>query len=262
MKKALITYVRNEALILPLWLTHHLKSFAPEDIYILDNESIDDTVKLALDKGIPSENIKTIVSKKNHSCNWLTSTASDLQNELLSCYDWVLLAESDEFIVVDHVKCPGGWEELMTSLSSSSVVAIRALGYDVLHRYLTEPPLDVSLPILRQRITAMEWRPHLNRRKQLFSKPCFASVKIRWRAGAHDVLNIRDPVIDDRLILFHLNMCDINFTSTRRKARVGEGQVKIDGDRLGIGKALVAEINVYLRKQGICEIPEHLRDSF
>src|SRR4051812_32952538 len=40
-RRAVVTIVHNEALLLPIWLRYYSRFFRPDDIYVLDNDSSD-----------------------------------------------------------------------------------------------------------------------------------------------------------------------------------------------------------------------------
>ena len=40
-RRAVVTMVHNESVFLPIWLRYYSRFFAPEDIYVLDNDSTD-----------------------------------------------------------------------------------------------------------------------------------------------------------------------------------------------------------------------------
>lgn len=267
LRKALFTYVRNESIILPLWFKHHLKHFEASDIYVLDNDSTDDGVESLLKMGLPEKNIVKIPIPQDQefTCKWLNNVASEFQHTLIKTgYDWTILAESDEFIDIDVEICPGGWDELLFDLQRAGISNCRALGYDVIHDITSEATLDFAKPILSQRKKARLWTPELNGGKMLFSKPVLASVPTHWHAGGHNLtfeLTTNTTVqIDNRLLLFHLNLCDFEFSAKRRSARVPTGQTKINGDRLFVGQQLIDEINKNLASPAIRIIPEKFKN--
>lgn len=262
-KKALLTYTRNEKIYLPIWLHHHLKSFLKEDIYVLDNETVDGSVQLAIQKNLlVKENVTLISCREAFTNQWLNDQASSMQHKLLEEYEWVILAEVDELIAINPDKF-SGWEELLHHLEKDSRQVFRALGYDVVHDYEKELPIDLNKPILSQRENARVWRPELNNGKMLFSKPILTRSPVRWRAGGHDIVSPNDPKrtpldakIEEGILLFHLNMFDYELCEKRRSDRVQPGQQKIGGDRLTVGKQLLQEMKSYLTHPATMKISE------
>jgi hypothetical protein len=261
-KKALMTYVRNESLYLPLWLKHHSKYFSIEDIYVLDNDSCDGSIEKAIESNlILRENVHKITCETTFTSSWLSGVASDFQNKLLEKYEWTILAESDEFIGLDP-NLVNDWDELFNHLTIADKKVVRALGYDVIHDMKNEPPIDLNKPILSQRNKARLWRPELNNGKMLFSKPILSRVPVRWRGGGHDLADLSRVDIEERLVLFHLNMFDYELCTQRRKDRVAPGQIQINGDRLWVGQELINEINSYLTHKATVQIPERYQRLF
>lgn len=264
-KKALFTYARNESLYLPLWLSHHLKSFAVEDIYLLDNNTCDGSVKKAISEGqLLRENVFHIsCSDQEFTSQWLSDRATELQNKLLENYQWTILAEADELISIDP-QYFRGWDDFLEIALKSNEKVFRATGYDVVHDVSVEEKIDLKKNILAQRSKARLWLPKLNGGKMLFSKPILARDKIKLRAGGHDIVNgeSRIPLnvqIIDGLLLFHLNMFDYDLCVQRRLDRVPTGQSKINGDRLYVGEELLREMKQYLTSPAAVKIPERFK---
>jgi hypothetical protein len=268
-RKAIFTYARNEALYFPIWLKHHLKSFPREDVYVLDNDTCDGSIEDAINKGLLlKENVFAISCKDNFTSQWLSDEASNFQNQLLSKYDWTVLAEVDELIAINPSYF-SSWEDFLLSFENSGKTFCKALGYDIVHNAKSEPPIDLEKPILSQRSYARVWKPELNGGKMTFSKPILSKSPVKWRGGGHELYQDGDKKraslridIEEALLLFHLNMFDFNLCAQRRLERVPSGQQQIDGDRLWVGQKLIDEMNGYLSHPATTKIPHEFTQIF
>lgn len=261
-QKATFTVTRNESVFLWEWFIHNLKFFDINDIYVLDHDSSDGSVEQLLAFGLPLQNVTKIQTDKPFTNEWLTDQGSIKQHELLKSYEWVIFAETDEFVFPDITKCPGGYDELLCSLKRENKTIVRCLGYDMLHDYRSEPHINLNnKPWLSQRRFARIWRPELNGGKMLFSKPILSSTPVRWRAGQHDLRNCPLITIDERLILIHCHFLDIGLCEERRSTRVKQGEKMMPGDRKALGEALRNELLELLQFHSH-EIPEEIRKQF
>lgn len=259
-RKAAMTMTRNESVFLELWYEHTRKYFDPEDIFVLNHQSSDGSVERVIEKGLPERNVTPITVDLPHS-KILTSISTAFQHKLLDRYDFVLFAETDEFVFPDVTRCPGGFDELMADLDRRGPTVIRCLGYDILHDWSREPAIDFTKrPLLRQRSKARIWTHELSG-STAFSKPIFTSRKVTWCKGQHDLADVPHVGIDDRLVLIHCHFIDIDVCEKRRSTRVKPGEHANVGDRTAVGAELRAELSDWLCRFGL-DIPEHLKDQF
>jgi hypothetical protein len=138
-RRAVITMVHDEPVFLPLWLRYYARWFAPEDIFVLDNETTDGSTD-----GPGFVRIPVVRDAVDHE--WMVRTIQGLQHELLDRYDVVLVTDVDE-IVAPVPEC-GTLGEYLDAFDEEWV---NCLGYEIIHMRDREPPLDLGRPILDQR---------------------------------------------------------------------------------------------------------------
>lgn len=197
-RRAVVTIVKNESVFFPIWLQYYSKFFAPEDIYVLDHETSDDS----LDKGgfhrLP-------VFHPSFDIGWMTQTIQRFEEQLFKSYDVVLYCDCDEIIAPDPTL-----HTLGEYLDRFDEQFVSCMGYELLHQTAKEPAIDLSKPILDQRGF---WF-----RNPIYDKPILSSEPMEWVSGFHrrkDQLNNYDP----DLYLIHLRRMDFNICWDRNKLR-------------------------------------------
>lgn len=196
--RAVITMVYDESIFLPLWLGYYGRYFAPSDIYVLDNGTTDGSTDR---DGF----VRMPVRQDTVDHTWMVRTVEALQHELLERYDAVLVTDVDEIV------CPV--PELGTLgdyLDRFQEPWVNCLGYELLHQPSTEPPIDLTRPILDQRGT---WY-HSN----VYDKAALATEPLRWRPGFHGRQDFHGA-FDPDLRLIHLHRMDYDLCLRRHRTR-------------------------------------------
>ena len=91
-RRALITMVHNEPVFLPIWLRYYSRFFAPEDIYVLDND-----IDRRLDRARRLRAHPGRRTTPSTTPGW-SARSRRLQHELLERYDVVLVTDVDEIV--------------------------------------------------------------------------------------------------------------------------------------------------------------------
>jgi hypothetical protein len=194
-RKAVFTIVKNEAVMLPLWLSYYSKHFDGEDIYILDHQTTDgSTDQLPCNKRI-------IRSDSAFDHPWLNRVVRNYQIELLTKYRQVLFVEADEMIY--H---PAGLGRYIDSFEGASV---KCNGFELQHVPDSEPQIDLTSPILLQR---SHWWHNPE-----YCKTLIASHPINWGLGFHNAEN-PGPFNKD-LYLIHLHRFDYGLAYQKNEQR-------------------------------------------
>jgi len=207
MSSAVVTMVYDEPVFFPLWHRYYSRFFGPADMYVIDHQTTDGS----LDEG---EFVRMEAEHPSNDRIWRTRLVEDVQRQLLERYDVVLTTDVDEIVAPDP--SVGTLADYLRSFEDDFV---NCLGYEVLHRTDSEPPLDLGRPILGQR---GYWF-----RNPGYDKPLIATVPIRWVPGFHqreDGLINRDP--DLRLI--HLHRIDFELCLERHRTRVSRPSDPLD----------------------------------
>jgi len=190
---AIVTFVYNESKQLPRWLRHYSKHVESDsDLYIVDHGSDDGSLdhapiavnKIRLTREDGSERLQA----------WRAQFIANLTNKLLQEYRAVIYTDCDEYLVVDPLV-----SERLCDYIKMPNVATNAIGFDVLHDFDKEPPLD-SWPI-----------SSIRKNYQFVAAMCKPAIVLSghnsvWGPGFH-VSNMI-PKFGD-LYLFHARYADI-----------------------------------------------------
>jgi hypothetical protein len=198
-RRAAITIVHNEPVFLPIWLGYYSRFFAPDDIYVLDNDTTDGSTDLKGFNRIP-------VHRDSVDHPWMVETVQRLQHKLLeNGYDVVLVTDVDEIVI----PAPE-WGDLGTYIDEFSEWFVNCIGYEILHLADREAPYDAGRPILGQR---GYWYAH-----GAYNKPAIASGPMSWLPGFHHRAD-GQLNYDPYLRLIHLHRLDIEVCRARHEIR-------------------------------------------
>jgi hypothetical protein len=208
--RAMVTIVHNEPVFLPLWLGYYGRYFAPQDIYVLDNETTDGSTQRDGFVRVP-------VAHDRVDHGWMVQTVEAFQRELLGRYDIVVFTDVDELI-----SPVPEWGTLGEYLDGFAEEWVNCLGYEILHDPDAEPPLDLSRPVLDQR---HRWFPNDG-----YDKAAVATVPMDWRPGFHGRSDFQmKPDPDLRLI--HLHRMDYGLCHERHRRRSRRPWAPRDAER-------------------------------
>jgi hypothetical protein len=207
MKKpiAAFTITRNEPFYLKIWCNYYANNFPQNDIYILDNSSDDGSVE-EVRSLFPNINVVNVPSKKAYDHNWLKDTVIAFQKKLLSEYEVVCFAETDEFLIPEQTY--KSLYEYCNLFRENKIIAkdltLRSSCWAVVHQFETEPAIDVKNDeyLLQNR--------NFMRRLPPYDKTLITKRPIDYCRGFHvDKANSNKPAQPD-LYMFHAWHVDIN----------------------------------------------------
>ena len=200
---AVVTMVYDEAALLPVWLRHYGRQVGLANCFVLDHGSADGTTALAA--------VANLVRLPRSPLDEVRRAAlvSGFCNDLLGRYDAVAYTDVDEMLVAD----PAAWPDLPAYARSRPNDVVTSFGMDVL-QVDGEPPLDLAVPVLRQRGWA---RPFSS-----LCKPTFVTRPVTWGMGFHYA---DAPSRLGTLFLFHLAYADFALLEARQRKRVGTPRV-------------------------------------
>jgi hypothetical protein len=227
MRVVALTQVKNEPILLPVWLKYYSKHF--DDIYVSnhggENDYIDELEKEYKFKRFYDSGTKGW----NHQA--LVDSVKRCQVKLLKKYDYVLYADVDEFVIPRNVTL----REYMQGLKKDIIVCT---GREVL-TYDDEAPIDWSKPLLAQR---RKWFPH----SAEFKCP-ISNHASDWALGFHYTKNMvtiasRNKIsleeyiysqAEPDLYMVHINKIDLSLWNSRgrfmnNKQRFIKGQDALD----------------------------------
>lgn len=197
-RRAIVTIVHNEPIFLPIWLGYYSRFFAPEDIYVLDNDTTDGSTDRGGFVRIPAPRDRV-------DAVWTARTMGDLQHELLRRYDVVVVCDVDEIIA----PVPE-WGTLGEYLDRFGEEWVNCLCYELLHLKDREPPLRLDRPVLDQR---RYWYPNDG-----YDKAAVTSAPMTWRPGMHG-RDDHQVKLDPDLRMIHLHRMDYGICLDRHRSR-------------------------------------------
>lgn len=211
MKKrcAVFTTVKNESIFLPIWLKHYQQFFENEDIYVLDHQSTDgSTINLPV-------NVKTVTNEFVNDHDWLVKLAQDFQRELLTRYQCVIFAESDEILY------PLGkpFSQAIDEFIQSDDLYLTCQGYSLVQDIQNEIALQKGDVISEKR---NYWYKDPAEDKTLISK-----IPLEWKWGFHS-LRYRGNNYNVDWYIAHLHRFDFQTMVARHQERTNFKQ-KQDG---------------------------------
>ena len=202
-KCAIVTICKDEPHFMKMWYEYYSQHFADADIYILDNgcqetqwDGIGGNIELT-DHPLTIEN-----AARGHSDTYITQPKIKKCLKLLESYEYVMNVDTDEFVVPDPDKYPGGLKQFIDGFTG---VFAQCTGYNVLDNGVPFNP--VSKPWLAQRD---EYHCDWNH----YCKVVLASENPEWGGGSHNSKwnhhdkRLKQEHMRPDLNLFHLHyMC-------------------------------------------------------
>jgi hypothetical protein len=209
MKKcAVFVMVKDESYFLPKWLSYYKQFFKPEDIYVLDHQSLDGA----------TDNLDVNVIKVTNDVAvdhaWIVNTIQEQQRKLLQDYRCVLFAESDEIVYPLFETL----DQYIDKFLESEDEYVTCVGYEMMQNLVEEKPLSADDPIMPNR---KYWF-----RYPLYDKTLLSKIPINWQWGFH---SHDKPNIYRGLHLLHLHRHDFEMMLKRHEMRVANWKIKNDG---------------------------------
>jgi hypothetical protein len=201
MTTAVITFVHNEAVVLPIWRRYYAGIFGERNLFVIDHSSSDGSTQ---DLGLINRIWLAREELDEHKrCVFMASFVKGL----LEYFDTVIYTDCDELIVPDL----GNFTDLKDYLEKGDFEYVAPVGLNLSHIISIEAPLDLSRPILTQR--KFVWFAGA------MCKPLITRVPIIWDTGFHAC---NQPIrIDPHLFLIHLKAMDYDVALLKQKMTRG-----------------------------------------
>lgn len=197
MKAAAITYVFNEDVNLSIWIEHYGRQFGRENLFIIDSGSYDPPpIDLT---GINVINLPNIPFNDINK----SFAISSLQQTLIRYYDFVVISDCDEILVVN----PEKYSDLKDYMQKTDAAYTTAIGLNVVHAIDREGPINYHAPLLAQRHYAIF--------NSYETKTLITRVPLNWSPGLHYVNSIQK--FDPDLFNFHLKLFDYEVAMKRHQ---------------------------------------------
>ncbi len=202
---AAMTMVHTEDFFLERWLAHWRKILPDAHIYVINHGGDKDVARLA--KGcniinLPYDETKKSVNQRRWQILSLHSSA------MTAFYNWVVVGDVDEFVVLDPAVSNDVVEYLMAlSHTKSPPPAITTFAIEMVHVPHLEPQKIVpGEPIIGPR--------RIYRLNSNYCKPCIIRQPTEFKAGGHGA-NHAKVFIDPNLYNFHLRFVDYEYCMGR-----------------------------------------------
>ena len=197
MKTAVITFVYNEAVNLPIWIRYFGAQVGTKNLFVVDLGTDDGSTD-----GLGEVN-RIAVPRVQFDEYAKTSFINALQKGLLNYYDTVIYTDADELVVPD----PDRYADLRAYLEGNKSDYVSCVGLNIVHMLTIEEPLDLARPVLQQRRFAKFW--------SATCKPAVSRVPMNWSPGFHGA--DKPPRIDPALFLFHTKWMDYGLAMRRHR---------------------------------------------
>ena len=205
----------NEAFFLRPWCNYYCAAFQPDNVYLLDHGSTDDSIAAACARH-PGVHVEAVENAKVHDHGWMRDTIKAKQTELLQDYEVVVYAETDEFLVAAG---PEGLVGLLESFRTDpGRMSIRATAWHPIHQFLLGEP-DLK-PVEGQSLLedrASMWR------LPGYDKTPVTKVPLEYGLGFHQVVG-SDAEASPALVLLHAWMIDLTMFREKRMLTLSDAQ--------------------------------------
>jgi hypothetical protein len=207
-QKAVFTCIHNEPVFTPIWIKYYSQFYESQDIYILH---LIKPMLVDFDSWLPSQPgfVRVPIQDRDYcDFNLALEYVHNFQRELLGRYDCVLYTDIDE--IVCHEAGLAAYIDEWLRSGRGDVESCK--GYELVHSFDEESPIDLSLPILGQR---RWWYPC-----HLYDKPLLTRIPLDYCWGFHHCRQVPWETTDPNLLLIHLNKMDYEICRARKLARL------------------------------------------
>lgn len=230
-----ITYCRNEKNFLPLWIKYYGEQFGLDNLYVIDDNSDDGSTN-----DLPVDVIRVPEIRDGEFNVTRMTFVGNFARALFELYDVLLFCDTDEFVIPDPEKYDGLRDYI--EKQPDNVLAVGAMGLNMVHATKAEAPIDLSKPLLGQRQLA-KFLP-------LMCKPSIKWVLGHWSAATHGVNAPYE--VDPDLWMFHFKYGDeglLQEAADHRRAMVeadgrssGTSWSKSGDELVGLLREITAEV--------------------
>ncbi len=188
---AVVTMTRDEGQMLKRWVSYYGEAVGRSNLVIFDDNSVDgstDNLDCTVHRLPKFPGGKKFIPARMKLANGIAAG-------LLACYDYVIFADVDEFLIPDPDEFDG-LLDFIRARPNSDVIAGMAL--NVVHHAGVEGDIDPERPILDQRSFA-KFIPRM-------CKPSIKRIPAQWRRSTHA---ITAPYrVDPGLFMAHMKFYD------------------------------------------------------
>lgn len=207
---AIVTMVHGDYFFLKRWYDYYAGQVGAENLYIFSHGNDPQHHKiapLANVIGIPRDPTMHMFDRRR----W--RMLSRFVSGIMQFYNWVILSDVDEIVIVDPDAAPGILPYLKAHYWDPATAPknIAPLCLELIHYPQDETlPVEDNATILSRRRT---FRPSRN-----YSKPCLVRDEVTFRPGGH-LNNLSRRHMPDHMYLLHLKYFDRGQNETRAQDR-------------------------------------------
>lgn len=220
-----VTMVFEDYDLLKRWYDYYAGQVGPENLYVFSHGN--DPKHRRIAKGANVISIPRDPSMQKFDQRRWTMLGA-FTSGLLSYFNWFLVTDVDEMVVVDPNVAPSLPVYLQNQFSDTNQapVHISPLGLNIVHIPEEESsPMREGEPVLSQRRYFYPSR--------VYSKPCLVRMPVAFAPGGHtNSLGLR--MLSDDLYMIHLKFCDMTDVLSRgtRQAELVEPLTGVGGSHV------------------------------
>ena len=251
---AVFTHVYNPGPFLDLWASYYAKIVGRENLFVLDHETTDGSVRRGSDfyQTVPVPRGELDHVNMSRFC-------AHFQRFLLSNYEWVMHTDCDEFLVT-----PAGPASFLNILDQypGGATLLPTCAVELIEAPADKSPVDWNLPLCSQRKWCVE--------NTAFLKPVLSSRPTTWTQGFHHCFD-EVKACPDLWMVHAKGVCSEAHAYTNAAFRTRK-QTKLDElvfdtstyeTEAAVVKTKAEErFNSALSSQSLREIPEWLVNQF
>lgn len=203
---AVITMVYGDYQFLKRWYDYYGAQVGPEHLYVFSHGNDPEHRRVAPDANVLNAPRDSGMVKFDRR-RW--RMMSHLASGLLEFYNWVIVADVDEIVIVDPSVAGGLIEHLGDRYGNPATAprSVSPFALNMVHMPELEP-----LPVLDE-------EPILSRRRhflpsRVYSKPCLVREPVMFGPGGHRN-NLGRRHLSDALYLVHLKFADVGWMTKR-----------------------------------------------
>ncbi len=239
-----MTMVYKDYYFLKRWVDYYGRQFGREHLYILSHGGDPEHDRICEGANVirlPRDPTLWRLERRRWGIN------SQFSAGMLRYYNWFIVGDVDEVVIVDPAVAPDLVTYLRTYTGKRVPASLCPFGIELIHNPEAEPePLADDAPILSRRRV---FRANAN-----YAKPCVLRKETGFTIGGH--ANSHQPrVLDPHLYLIHLRFFDYDMVTERLKGRK-DMRATMAGDRPPeeVGKAWGKDLETFLKlSKGVAE---------
>lgn len=211
-----LTMVKDDYFFLQKWVAHYGAAFGRDALYVVSHGGDPEVDRIT--EGCNVIRIPGGFDKNFDARRW--RMLSNFTNGLRSYYDFVVVGDVDEYLVVDP-KLGLSLADFLSRRKAKTVIT--PIGIEIVHRADVEPG-GIEDGILGPR--------RYGRYSSFYSKPCIVSRQVRLSRGGH-YTDVDELKVFRNLYLFHMKYCDRAMTveTMRRRSALADETVDAEGNR-------------------------------